>query len=436
MPMQNKPKDLTQMAKTCTGCRKPMSHDTKSKTCDNCKQRAAINRQKAKENKVECVAVKDSGEKCTNKVNKDCGNKYCAKHIKEWIEETETGGKKVTRCNSRTQCNSDKPGIKAILPKGYAHKKCKNCLEKERKKDTNRRRQRESFNEESVNKKCCQKCGKLIPLDELIKTSRGDISLYCKHCFEQRKQVENSRDKRDRGYRTNVEVQYYEYTRQSKKRDYEFLLSKEKFENLLTSNCHYCGVTRKKYLVGIDRLDNSKGYIEDNVVPCCKICNMMKNTLNEATFILMCAHIAHNNNFLKLQSYLNIFNNYRGTSYICYKYGAIRRSLDFDISKEDFEKIRNDACYICKRFSDKNHCNGIDRVDNERGYTIDNCKSCCADCNFMKKNLDYEIFIYQCAFVAHQHKDRLELLEKQWKRSSFMQKNITKNPIIKNYVEV
>lgn len=42
----------------------------------------------------------------------------------------------------------------------------------------------------------------------------------------------------------------------------------------------------------IDRLDNSIGYIEGNIVPCCKICSNMKNILSESTFILRRAHIA------------------------------------------------------------------------------------------------------------------------------------------------
>ena len=29
--------------------------------------------------------------------------------------------------------------------------------------------------------------------------------------------------------------------------------------------------------VGLDRLDNSKGYVLDNVVPCCDKCNRLKH---------------------------------------------------------------------------------------------------------------------------------------------------------------
>ena len=37
--------------------------------------------------------------------------------------------------------------------------------------------------------------------------------------------------------------------------------------------------------------------------------------------------------------------------------------------------------------------NGVDRKDNNLGYTIDNCVPCCHRCNSMKSNLSYQNFI-------------------------------------------
>jgi hypothetical protein len=39
------------------------------------------------------------------------------------------------------------------------------------------------------------------------------------------------------------------------------------------------------YHNGIDRVDNDKGYISDNCVPCCWKCNNMKNTMKQKDFI-------------------------------------------------------------------------------------------------------------------------------------------------------
>lgn len=37
-------------------------------------------------------------------------------------------------------------------------------------------------------------------------------------------------------------------------------------------DCYYCG----DIPTGLDRVDNDKGYLQSNCVPCCKICNQMK----------------------------------------------------------------------------------------------------------------------------------------------------------------
>jgi len=42
------------------------------------------------------------------------------------------------------------------------------------------------------------------------------------------------------------------------------------------------------------------------------------------------------------------------------------------------------------------HCNGIDRVDNNIGYLLYNCKPCCANCNYLKKEYDYTEFLNKC----------------------------------------
>jgi len=39
---------------------------------------------------------------------------------------------------------------------------------------------------------------------------------------------------------------------------------------------------------GVDRVNNKIGYRVDNCVPCCSVCNIMKNTLGVADFL---AHV-------------------------------------------------------------------------------------------------------------------------------------------------
>ena len=43
---------------------------------------------------------------------------------------------------------------------------------------------------------------------------------------------------------------------------------------------------------------------------------------------------------------------------------------------------------------------GIDRVDNTLGYTSNNVVSCCTECNFMKRTMNYQTFINKCIKIS------------------------------------
>lgn len=79
-----------------------------------------------------------------------------------------------------------------------------------------------------------------------------------------------------------------------------------------------------------------------------------------------------------------------------YADGARRRGLVFCLSKEEFRTITKQNCHYCgaepgkgsmppsvRRFGAYTY-NGIDRVDNAKGYEMDNIVTCCQVCNFMK----------------------------------------------------
>jgi hypothetical protein len=79
----------------------------------------------------------------------------------------------------------------------------------------------------------------------------------------------------------------WEYRSGAKARGLVFELSDDIFRALVTSPCDYCGDPPAVIKVlgsppstfvhgGIDRIDNTKGYIEGNVVPCCRRCNVGK----------------------------------------------------------------------------------------------------------------------------------------------------------------
>lgn len=90
---------------------------------------------------------------------------------------------------------------------------------------------------------------------------------------------------------------FHTYKNRAINREMDFELSREEFTKITSLNCHYCDSEPKqnfyyyspqhkniKRFNGIDRLDSTKGYIKDNIVPCCKTCNFAKNDLTLEEF--------------------------------------------------------------------------------------------------------------------------------------------------------
>ena len=72
--------------------------------------------------------------------------------------------------------------------------------------------------------------------------------------------------------------------RKAKERGINFSLLFELYETQLWGKpCHYCGCEIE--VTGLDRKDSSKGYLRDNVVPCCWDCNRKKKDKPYEQFI-------------------------------------------------------------------------------------------------------------------------------------------------------
>jgi hypothetical protein len=95
------------------------------------------------------------------------------------------------------------------------------------------------------------------------------------------------------------------YIRGAEARDFPFLLTRKVFENLVTRPCTYCKAPPQErrlldnktivaHVHGIDRVDSSKGYFEDNCVPCCTTCNRMKLTMTVEAFLEHCRKVSKN----------------------------------------------------------------------------------------------------------------------------------------------
>jgi hypothetical protein len=87
-----------------------------------------------------------------------------------------------------------------------------------------------------------------------------------------------------------------------------------------------------------------------------------------------------------------------------YSRHAKDRGLLFELSKDEFRGLVMLGCYYCEaepsqvsrpagRGNGSFIYNGIDRMDNLKGYSVGNCVPCCGRCNRAKTDLSYQGFV-------------------------------------------
>lgn len=112
----------------------------------------------------------------------------------------------------------------------------------------------------NITLKKCSRCNQWLSLDNFWH-NKSQKDGYCGEC----KRCQN----------TAKENRYNIYKKNARKRNIVFNISKEKFYEISSKPCYYCGELREYN--GIDRIDSNIGYEDNNIVPCCEICNKMKS---------------------------------------------------------------------------------------------------------------------------------------------------------------
>jgi Zn finger protein HypA/HybF involved in hydrogenase expression len=115
-------------------------------------------------------------------------------------------------------------------------------------------------------------------------------ALRCPTCKEIHNKIKSKKQRLKHPYKRTLDSCFLGYKHGALKRNLEFELTKEDFKELWNKSCYYCGDTIET--IGIDRRDNNKGYVSNNIVPCCPTCNYMKHKLDEETFLQKCIKIA------------------------------------------------------------------------------------------------------------------------------------------------
>ncbi len=136
-------------------------------------------------------------------------------------------------------------------------------------------------------------CGTIKKVSTANLISKNTTSCGC----VLRENLKKGNNKKEEGV-ADLNYKYLSYKSRAKRKKppLEFFLSKEDFRNIILKDCHYCGAkispsyTRRRYngifsSNGIDRINSLKGYILENCLACCALCNMMKNNLEYDNFI-------------------------------------------------------------------------------------------------------------------------------------------------------
>jgi len=131
----------------------------------------------------------------------------------------------------------------------------------------------------------------------------------------------------------------------------------------LLVKCEDCGKERFSSLPNLVRNKNSF-YIKNKETPC-KVCAIKR-----------LGGVKHYNYKHGIRGYTN------------YAQGAKQRGYTFNLTTSQFTGLIGKKCYYCGDTG-----GGIDRVDNTIGYEINNCVSCCRNCNYAKRNLTQHEFL-------------------------------------------
>jgi len=426
----------------CSGCKKSYYLPDGIKTCSNCKERGKQSKITAKEAVVLCAS-----DKCKSK--RSIENMYCMKHqLCVFVDETAALGKKLCKqyvrgCRAQLDAEYSKSTCEECLVierekdrarRGYAQKTtaqepnmqicttccktldeeqfighndvqtktCASCREANRLQDM--KRDKEHRNElariaeqkperKAVKQQWNENNYEKVALKSMNYRQRqieADVDQYLNKNAENAKQWRDNNPEKvvisNQNRLENIKIHYSNYIRSANDKNLEFGLSPDEFDEIVKANCYYCGIIQERGFNGIDRMNSCVGYVADNCVNACSMCNYMKASLSVDAFLGRVEHILTHNGRINGRLFPEMFPDYTSASYTEYKNRALKKNLDFALSHDEYLCLITQDCYLCGKNSNSQHLNGIDRIDNNKGYMMDNVKPCCANCNYMKKN--------------------------------------------------
>lgn len=122
------------------------------------------------------------------------------------------------------------------------------------------------------------------------------------------------------------------------------------------------------------------------------------------------------NNLAKDKKFYKELCSDRRQLYKRYKRSAEIRGKSFDLSPQIFTHLTNCKCFYCGKTpyqkQGKIKYNGIDRIENEKGYIVGNVVSCCGKCNKAKGTMSFHEFNQWIHEVSQEYNEKLQRVEK------------------------
>lgn len=357
------------------GCRVVLDKDYAYVKCDDCRQKERVSDKKLRDKKHEMA----------NETKND-DNPFCPGCSKKYpqIDFFGENGRHYKRCYACRQKDYDND---------KREKRVRDYSEYEARPEVKIRRKNYKIN----NPEKCKAYTDKYKLKLIEKMGKEEVNkMIAERTRKYRKSHPEIMNKIYDKVKKNPKHRYKYYVRSAKERSIEWSLSYDDCVEYFDKKCYYC---REKYvigghLLGIDRLDNSDGYFKENCVTCCEICNMIKCEWQEECLYSRVIHILSNlfitNDFY---SNFNITHDSMSLTYNNFTKSCVGRKKTNNLTENEFGVIKSFPCYLCGKENSKNHINGIDRIDNSKGYCVGNCLACCKDCNYMKREYKLEDFI-------------------------------------------
>lgn len=147
-------------------------------------------------------------------------------------------------------------------------------------------------------------------------------------------------------------------------------------DNLSSDKSNSCGCLKKEFLA-------NSGFqfrgIEDR---------------EKALLKVQYSHLKRRNKKMQFGDVID-FETFAGLSKSPCKYCGLKNSKEIEDRYHESKKNKRLSDHILK-------CNGIDRVDNKKGYTKENSVACCKDCNFAKYTMTEDSF-YEWIKRVYEH---------------------------------